>query len=257
MTNRQRLHLIEVYLRDHRYADLHTLAARFSISLSTVRRALDDLEEKGILRRQHGGASLVETDALTREHDFMARDLHHTAEKQAIARLVASQVQPGMSVILDGGSTTYAVARLLAAKRIQVITNSLPIAGLFSEIGGGDTLVTGGSIYGRLGVLVGPLCEQSFEQSHADVAILGGAGITAAGVWNFNALIVAAQRRMIAAADRTIFVLDNSKFGRKALSLTTGFDARFTIVTDTRPVPEVARAIHAAGAKLTLTDGNR
>jgi len=257
MTNRQRLHLIEVYLRDHRYADLHTLAARFSISLSTVRRALDDLEEKGILRRHHGGASLVETDALTREHDFMARDLHHTVEKQAIARLVASQVQPGMSVILDGGSTTYAVARLLAAKRIQVITNSLPIAGLFSEIGGGDTLVTGGSIYGRLGVLVGPLCEQSFEQSHADVAILGGAGITAAGVWNFNALIVAAQRRMIAAADRTIFVLDNSKFGRKALSLTTGFDARFTIVTDTRPVPEVARAIHAAGAKLTLTDGNR
>ncbi len=257
MTNRQRLHLIEVYLRDHRYADLHTLAARFTISLSTVRRALDELEEKGVVRRHHGGASLVETDVLTQEHDFTARDLHHTAEKFAIARLVAGQVRPGMSVILDGGSTTYAVARLLAAKRLQVITNSLPIAGLFSEIGGQETIVTGGSIYGRLGVLVGPLCEQSFEQSHADVAILGGAGITAAGVWNFNALIVAAQRRMIAAADRTIFVLDNSKFGRMALSLTTGFDARFTIVTDTKPAPEVTRAIHAAGAKLTLTEGNR
>ena len=90
-------------------------------------------------------------------------------------------------------------------------------------------------------------------QTHADLAILGGVGITETGIWNFNALIVAAQRRMIAAAERTIFVLDNSKFGRKALSLTTGFDARFTIVTDTRPSPDVARAITAAGAKLRLT----
>ena len=62
MTNKQRLDLIEKYIREHKYADLHTLAARFKTSLSTVRRALDSLEEKGVLRRHHGGASLVETD---------------------------------------------------------------------------------------------------------------------------------------------------------------------------------------------------
>ena len=61
-----------------------------------------------------------------------------------------------------------------------------------------------------------------------------------------------AQRRMIASAERTIFVLDRSKFGRKAMSLITGFEDRFTIVTDTRPAPPVARAIEAAGARLTL-----
>lgn len=252
MTNRQRLHLIEDYIRGHRYADLHTLAARFGISLSTVRRALDELEERGVLRRHHGGASLVETDALTREYDFTARDQRHPAEKFAIARLVAGQVHPGMSVILDGGSTTYAVARLLAAKRLQVITNSLPIAGLFSEIGGQDIVVTGGSIYGRLGVLVGPLCEQSFEQIHADLAILGGVGITETGIWNFNALIVATQRRMIAAAERITFVLDNSKFGRKAQTLTSPFESRHTIVTDRKPPATVAEAISAAGAELVL-----
>ena len=114
-------------------------------------------------------------------------------------------------------------------------------------------LALGHLLLKRLGVLVGPLCEQSLEQIHADIAILGGAGITENGVWNQNALIVAAQRKMIAAAERTIFVLDNSKFGRKALSLTAPFDARFTIVTDVRPTPAVTRAISAAGAKLTLT----
>jgi DeoR/GlpR family transcriptional regulator of sugar metabolism len=254
MTNKQRTDLIERFIREHKYADLRTLATRFGGSLSTVRRALDLLESKAVVRRHHGGASLVETDAVAQEYDFIARNQRHPDEKFAIATLVADQVQPGMTVILDGGSTTYAVARLLAEKRLQVITNSLPIASLFSDVGSVETIVTGGSIYNRLGVLVGPMCEESFGQVHADLAILGGAGITENGVWNHNALIVAAQRKMIAAAERTIFALDNSKFGRKALSLTTPFEARFVIVTDTRPTPAVVKAINSAGAKLTLTD---
>lgn len=253
MTNKQRLDLIERYIREHRYADLHTLAARFSISLSTVRRALDQLEEQGVLRRHHGGASLVETDELAREYDFIARDERQAGEKFAIAQVIADLVQPGMTVILDGGTSAYAVARLLVGKRLQIITNSLPTAGLFSEIGSVETIVTGGSIHNRLGVLVGPLCEQSLEQIHADLAILGGAGITEAGVWNHNALIVAAQKKMSAAAERTLFALDHSKFGRKALSLTTALQSRHTIVTDREPPVAIASAIRNAGARLMLT----
>ncbi|GAB1488731.1 DeoR/GlpR family DNA-binding transcription regulator [Opitutaceae bacterium] len=252
MTNKQRLDLIEKHIREHKYADLHTLAARFKTSLSTVRRALDSLEEKGVLRRHHGGASLVETDEFEKEFDPIFRDQRNAEDKFAIARLIADQIQPGMTVILDGGTSTYAVARLLVNKRLQVITNSLPIAALYTEIGSLETIVTGGSIYNRLGVLVGPLCEQSLEQVHADIAVLGGAGITESGVWNHNALIVAAQRRMIAAAERTLFALDHSKFGRKAIGLTTGFSPHHTIVTDRVPPTGVAQAIRAAGAGLTL-----
>ncbi len=253
MTNKQRLDLIEKYIREHKYADLQTLATRFDISLSTVRRALDELEVKGMLRRHHGGASLVETDEFAKEYDFILRDQRHSGEKFAIARHIADQVQPGMTVILDGGTSTYAVARLLVTKRLQVITNSLPIAGLFSEIGSLETIVTGGSIYNRLGVLVGPFCEHSLDQIHADIAILGGAGITETGVWNQNTLVVAIQRKMIAASERTFFAMDSSKFGRKAMNLTAPFNARFTIVTDTKPASSVAAAIKNAGATLALT----
>lgn len=257
MTNKQRVDLIERHIREHKYADLRTLATHFGGSISTVRRALDTLEERGVVRRHHGGASLIETDALTQEYDFPSRIQRQADEKFAIAGLVAEQVQPGMTVILDAGSTTYAVARLLAEKRVRVITNSLPIAGLFGEIGQVETIVTGGSIYGRLGVLVGPLCEESFAQVHADLAILGGTGITESGIWNHNALIIAAQRRMMGAAERVIFGLDNTKFGRKALSLTAPFEPRVTIVTDTQPKPEVINAIEAAGAKLKLAEKRR
>jgi len=255
MTNKQRTDLIERFIREHSYADLRLLASRFSSSLSTVRRALDQLEARGIVRRHHGGASLVETDAFAKEYDFAARDQQHPDEKYAIARLVADQVAPGMTVILDGGTTTYAVARLLTDKKLQVITNSLPVASLFSEIGTIETTVTGGSLYRRLGTLVGPLCESSFDSVHADLAIVGGAGITEKGIWSHNALIGAAQRKMIAAAERTLFALDKSKFGRTALSLTTPFDARFTIVTDTPPAPAVAHAIETAGARLMRGHG--
>lgn len=252
MTNKQRTDLIERHIREHKYADLHSLAGHFGGSLSTVRRALDALESRGIVRRHHGGASLIENDALTQDHDFLVRIQKQADQKFAIASLVAEQVEPGTTVILDGGTTTYAVARLLAEKRVQIITNSLPVASLFGEVGNTETIVTGGSILGRLAVLVGPLCEAAFEQVHADVAILGGTGITEKGVWNHNALVIAAQRRMIAAAERTLFALDASKFGRKALSVIAPFDPRMTVVTDTRPAPEVEKAIADAGAKLTL-----
>ena len=103
-----------------------------------------------------------------------------------------------------------------------------------------------------LGVLVGPLCEQSFDQVHADIAVLGGTGVTETGVWNHNALVIAAQRKMIAAAERTIFALDNTKFGRKALRLTAPFGRRITVVTDVFPEPVVEKAIETSGARLML-----
>ena len=116
MTNKQRTDLIERHLREHKYADLHSLAQRFGGSLSTVRRILDGLEERGVVRRHHGGASLVEGDALARENDFLTRIQRQADRKFRIASVIAEQVAPGTTVILDGGSTTFAVARLLVEK---------------------------------------------------------------------------------------------------------------------------------------------
>src|SRR6185295_5754039 len=97
MTNKQRTDLIEQFIREHKYADLRTLATQFSGSLSTVRRALDQLAAQGIVRRHHGGASFIEQDALAQESDFTTRDQRQPDEKFAIAGLVADLVKPGMT----------------------------------------------------------------------------------------------------------------------------------------------------------------
>lgn len=250
MTHRRRLQLIEKYIRENRYADLHTLASKFDISVSTARRALDDLEAQGVCRRHHGGASVLDPDELAREYDFISRDQTHADEKFVMARFIAEQVRPGMTVVIDGGTSAYAVARLLIGKRLRVVTNSLPVAGLLSDVGTVETIVTGGTIHNRIGVLVGPHCEETLDRIHADIAILGASGITDKGLWAHNELIAAVQRKMVSAADRSIFAIDHSKFGRKAPLLATGFQESHTIVTDRDPPTDIAAAMRAARATL-------
>ena len=227
ITNKQRRDLIEAYIRDHKYADLHVLARTFETSLSTVRRALNDLEADGIIRRHHGGASLVENNA-TSGYDFITQDDTNAEEKLRIAEYVDEMVQDGMTIMIDGGTTTYAVAKALLTKRLVIVTNSLPIAALLNEVSACETVVTGGTLYNRLGVLCGPLCESALEEMNADLAIVGCAGLTEEGIWNSNSLLASFQRKMIKSSAQTIFVADSSKLGKRALTLTTRFEPNLT-----------------------------
>ena len=236
ITNKQRLDLIETYIREHKYADLHVLAKTFDTSLSTVRRALNDLETAGIIRRHHGGASLVEVGSSS-GYDFITQDDTNAEEKHRIADKVAEIVQDGMTIMIDGGTTTYSVTKAILDKRLIIVTNSLPIAALLNEVSACETVVTGGSLYNRLGVLCGPLCESALEEMHADLAIVGCAGLTEEGVWNSNALLASFQRKMIKSSAHTLVVADGDKLGRRALTLTSRFEPNFSIVTTTRPDP--------------------
>ncbi|MCD8481854.1 MAG: DeoR/GlpR family DNA-binding transcription regulator [Verrucomicrobia bacterium] len=251
MTNKQRLDHIEDFIRQQKYVDLHTIATEFGISISTVRRALNDLEQKGGIRRHHGGASVVE-DPGTGGYDFITQDDTNADEKHWLASYLAARLQPGMSVMLDGGTTTYAVARLLANKRVIVITNSLPIAALLNEVSACETVMTGGTLYHRLGVLYGPICEATLAEMHADVAIMGCAGVTAEGIWNSNPLISAYQRKMMQAADQVYFAADSSKFGKRAMTLTTPHREGLQLVTGVKPSATIESALRTAGTRLLI-----
>jgi len=241
ITNKQRLDLIQAYLQEHKYADLHALASRFETSLSTIRRALNDLESNGVIRRHHGGASLVESVPGS-GYDFITQDDTNANEKRRIADRVAEIVKDGMTVMIDGGTTTYAVAKALLEKRLVIVTNSLPIAALMNEISKSETVVPGGTLYNRLGVLCGPLCETALEEMHADLAILGCAGLTEDGIWNSNAVLASYQRKMIQSSAETLFVADGTKVGKRALSLTSRYEPTFTIVSTAKRASYVKEA---------------
>jgi DeoR/GlpR family transcriptional regulator of sugar metabolism len=239
---------IEAHLQKVEFASLDELAEQVEASQSTVRRDLIALEESGVLRRTHGGARIVAPRS--DEFAFTARDTHQLTEKELIGRACAGLIHPHQSVIIDAGTTTYHAARHLENLNIQVITNSLPVANLFASNNNIEVVVSGGVIYPRLGVLVGPLAVQTFSAMHVDVAIMSAGGITPEGITNSHGLLIDIQHAMIAAAKKVILCLDHTKFGRQSLSPLCGLDKVHTIVTDSLASPELVHILRSRGIQV-------
>ena len=252
MQAEERQFLIEQHLQKVEFASLEELSEKVDVSVSTVRRDLTLLEAKGALRRTHGGARLVAPKS--DEFIFTARGTHQLDEKEAIGQAAAALIQLNQGVIIDSGTTAYHVAKHLGGKASHVITNSLPVANHFGSDNSVEVLVTGGVIYPRLGVLVGPLAVESLSKMHADVAVMSAGGITLDGITNSHALLIDIQRAMIESAQRIIFCLDHTKFNRRSVSPLCGLDSVDTIVTDAQAPADLIAELKQAGTQVVVAD---
>jgi len=250
MTAEERRQQLSEVLARRGFADLSALAAELGVSESTVRRDLTQLEEEGVARRTHGGAVFV-SDRFS-ALNYSAREMTAVAEKQAIGRMVASLIEDGETILLDGGTTTFQVAKNLLSRTLQVVTNSLPIANVLSCAGKIELTFVGGYIYPRTGVALGPIVVQTLAPLHVNKAIISTAGITEEGLFNANMLMVESEQRMMASADEVIVVADSSKFGHKALARICGWDQVDRVVTDDRLAPEWQERLRGAGAEVIL-----
>lgn len=250
MQAEERQHRIEEYLQKVEFASLEELALHVDASTSTVRRDLTILEVAGTLKRTHGGARIV--NPRSDEFTFSARDTHQLGEKEAIGRTCAALIRPNQSVIIDAGTTAYHAARHLEDKMPQIITNSLPVANYFASANRVEVVISGGVIYPRLGVLVGPLAVEAFSKIHADVAIMSGGGITLDGVTNSHGLLIDIQRAMIQAAQKVILCLDHTKFGRRSVSSMCDLESIDIIVTDGAAPCDLVEALRGRGLEVLV-----
>jgi DeoR family fructose operon transcriptional repressor len=239
----ERQHRIAEYLQTVEFAGHEEIAKQVDASVSTVRRDLTLLEATGSIRRTHGGARI--TSPRTDEFTFAMRDTHQLSEKESIGKACAELILPNQSVILDAGTTVFHVARHLEPKAPQIITNSLPIANLFASANRLEVIVSGGVIYPRLGVLVGPQAVEAFSRIHADIAVMSAGGITLEGVTNSHGLLIDIQLAMIKAAKKVIFCFDHTKLGRQSVSPLCGLDCVDVIVTDVRASRELVEGLRA------------
>jgi DeoR/GlpR family transcriptional regulator of sugar metabolism len=250
MQPEERQHRIGEYLQRVEFASLEEISKHVDASVSTVRRDLAVLEAGGNVQRTHGGARII--SPRSDEFTFTARDTHQLAEKEAIGRACAELIQPNQSVILDAGTTVYHVARYLEPKAPQIITNSLPVANLFASANRLEVVVSGGVIYPRLGVLVGPLAVESFRKIHADVAIMSAGGLTLEGVTNSHGLLIDIQRAMIEAGKRVIFCFDHTKLGRQSVSPLCDLDCVNVVVTDSGAPKDLLEALRERGIEVVV-----
>ena len=250
MQAEERHQRIEKYLQRVEFASLEELAKHVGASVSTVRRDLTILDATGTLKRTHGGARLI--NPRSDEFAFSARDTHQLTEKEAIGKACAELIQPNQSVIMDAGTTVYHVARYIEDKTPHIITNSLPVANLFAGANRLEVVLSGGVIYPRLGVLVGPLAVEAFSKIHADVAIMSGGGISLEGVTNSHGLLIDIQRAMIHGAQKVIFCFDHTKLDRQSVLPLCGLDVIDAIVTDSKAPADVVKQLRQRDIEVVI-----
>src|SRR5207249_98496 len=195
---------------------LADLAKAVEASESTIRRDLDFWDRRGVIRRTHGGAMFVaDNPTLPALEERCSRELE---EKKQVAQSAAARIQDGDAILLDGGTTTLEVARLLVGRPLQIVTNSLPIANLFANSRETDLVILGGFVYPKTGVALGPLTVRMMDDVHVQQTFLSVGGITAKGLFNSNLLLVETERRMLRCADEVVVVADHTKIGRQNLA---------------------------------------
>jgi DeoR family transcriptional regulator, fructose operon transcriptional repressor len=247
LAEERRNRLLEL-VRMGRFAALPELADALKVSESTVRRDVDCLESQGFARRIHGGVLYTGTSPMIPH--FEARQSMQWEQKKAIAAQAVQLIEDGDTILLDGGSTTYEVARLLVGRPIHVVTTSLPVANLFASDMNGDLILVGGNICPLTGVARGPYAVEMLSLVRVRKTILSVAGINEEGFFNNNLLIVEAEQQMMKAADEVIVVADSSKFGRQSLTHLCRLGEVDHIVVDDQISLEWQDKITGAGVKL-------
>jgi DeoR/GlpR family transcriptional regulator of sugar metabolism len=249
LTEVRRGRLLEL-VRERGFATLPDLAEQLQVSESTIRRDLDVLEENGSAKRTYGGAFY--TGPSPQLPHFDRRQATQLEQKRQSARAAAALIDEGDTVLLDGGSTTYELARLLVDRALQIVTNSLPVANLFTASDRADLVVIGGYVHTRTGVCLGPYANGMLADLNVRRAVLSVSGINAKGYYNSNLLLVGTEQAMMDAADEVIVVADSSKFGHSSLAHLCGLSEIDTLVVDTAISHEWREQIVASGVNLVV-----
>lgn len=237
----QRQEEIVALLASDGTVSVDALARRFEISVWTIRRDLQKLEARGVLKRHYGRAQVAESadeePVWSADSLRVSRELNRAA-KARIGLAAAGFIPPQANVAISGGSTTLEVARALKDLRFcgELVTNALDIALELAECPDLRVVCTGGDVQGRYRTLAGAVTERVLKLHFFEVAVIGVSGLGVRQGLTVNSQVEAATLGLMAAhAQRVIIVADQSKFGRVAFA-SLPIDAPVqALVTDAPP----------------------
>lgn len=239
-------------IRQRGFASLPALAEALEVSESTARRDLDFLEESGVARRTHGG--VFYTGPSPKLAHFDQRQSLNWDKKRQIAVAASGLIDDNDTILLDGGSTTYELAQLLVGRPLQVVTNSLPVANLFTSSDNADLIFVGGYVHAKTGVSLGPYANQMLAGLNVRRAVISVAGINERGCYNSNLLLVETERAMMTSAEEVIVVADSTKFGHRSLSQLCELTDIDVLVTDHEIAAEWRSRLAEAEVKLVVAE---
>ena len=251
MSEERRTQILQI-VRSKGRAKVNELAHRFSTSAVTIRNDLNELHQRGLVLRSHGGAVLPET--ILRESPVNERLKSHVDEKRRIGAVAASLIQDGETIILDSGTTTLEIARQIKNKQgLQVITNGVNVAAELLDARGIQTFIVGGTVRGDSASIVGRSTEELFEQFSADKLFLSGAGCDPDfGVSGANVDETMVNRAMLRISREIILVADASKFSKRGMARIAPFSEIDTVISDSSLRVEMQEKLRSLGCNLIM-----
>lgn len=230
-TRQRRQQIVQSLVEDGE-VQVADLVDRFGVSSVTIRTDLNHIEEQGLAKRRHGGASLVRAPVV--EQALHEKDTLHLPLKEAIGLRAAQLVRPGDNIIIDSGSTTMCLARALRAHRdVTVMTNGLNIAWALADAPGVELLLTGGVLDKPSYSLRGSQAGASLGGYSFETLFLGVDGLDLQfGLTTHDEAEANLNHRMVERSRRIVVLTDATKFGRVALHRIARIDEIHAVITD-------------------------
>lgn len=232
-------------------ADLVTLTGA---SEATIRRDIASLHVQKKLRRVRGGAESIAPPQFVgiNARPFSVNEGIRLAEKRAIARAAVDLCRDGEAIIINGGTTTFQMVHLLTSKRMQVFTNSFPIAEHLLKHSRNTVLLPAGAIYREQNIILSPFDEDGSRNFYATRMFMGCRGLGPLGLMEGDPMLVQAEQKLIGQADELIVLADSSKFSARSSLLLCPLARIHTVITDEGVDDRAAAMLESAGVGLIV-----
>jgi DeoR/GlpR family transcriptional regulator of sugar metabolism len=231
LPNQRREKILEL-IREDGHAKVLDLSRIFKVTEVTIRQDLEKLENEGSITREHGGAYLNNMDLNVR--NFSLQNQENLAEKMMIAHKALEFIEDGDTIILDSGSTTTELAKIITGFRnLTVITNALNIALILGAESGITLIVTGGEFKAPTLSLTGQKAADFFQNLHVDKLFLATAGVSLKSGLTYPGISdLCVKRAMIESANETYLLADSSKIGKNAFASLGALSLINYLITD-------------------------
>lgn len=256
MHEKERHRIILSAVQDRPVVAVADLCSLTGASEATVRRDIAALHLAKKLRRVRGGA-----EALTPPHftglagrPFALNQTVNIAQKQAIARAAVALCEDGEPIIINGGTTTFQMVHPLASRRLQVFTNSFPIAEHLLKNSRNTIMLPGGAIYREQNIILSPFDSDVTRNFYARRVFLGAHGLGPLGVMEADPLVIQAEQKMLGQADEVVVMADSSKFATRSSLILCPLERIGTLITDNGIDDRAAAMIEAAGVHLIVVE---
>lgn len=249
----QRQQEILVLAQHQGFVSIESLAQSFNVTPQTIRRDINNLCDKQLLTRYHGGAGLASS---VENVEYTARQVMYLEEKRRIAALTASQIPDRASIFINIGTTTEEVAKALQNHNgLRIITNNLNVAVILRCNPSFEVIVAGGVVRQRDGGITGEATIDFIRQFKVDFGIIGISSIDEDGtLLDFDYHEVRVAQAIIDSSRQVYLVADHSKFERRSMVRLGNIAQVDALFTDQRPPPHIAALLNEAKVSLHIAD---